>query len=291
VRDLSKVLLVGGATRSPVIHQLLLESLGRHPRSEVNPDLIVALGASVCAATIAGEPSHAILVDIAAHTLSLSVLYRLGSGPELRCSPIIRRNTPLPATKSEIFRTVYDDQEAVDVRVYEGEGIYPDENTLIGKFIVSGLAKVPEGNPLVVTLSLDLSGLLKVTAMEKITGLTKTVTMDIHDKDAAFDLESARLNVQSLLEGKPADQLSLPQKAATGAGAIAEDPSTQALLSESNDLKPRAEALLAGTLSPEDAADVREHLLQSAEAISEGNWQKLKEHTDALSDLVFYLED
>ncbi len=85
---------------------------------------------------------------------------------------------------------------------------------------------MPEGNPLVATLSLDLSGLLKVTAMEKLTGLSKTVTMYSHDQDAAFDLESARANVQSLLEGNTA-----------------------------------------------------------------ADWQKLKEHTDALSDLVFYLED
>jgi molecular chaperone DnaK len=103
-----------------VIHGLLLESLGQHSRSEVNPDLIVALGASVCAAAIAGEASHAILVDIAAHTLSLGVLYHAGDGPEMRCSSIIRRNTPLPATKAEIFRTVSGNQEAVQVLVYEG---------------------------------------------------------------------------------------------------------------------------------------------------------------------------
>ena len=291
VRDLSKVLLVGGATRSPVIHRLLLESLGQHPRSEVNPDLIVALGASVCAANIAGEQIHAIFVDIAAHTLSVGCLYQTDLGPELRCSPILRRNTPLPATKAEIFRTVFDEQEEVEVSVYEGEGLYPEENTLVGRFMISGLAKVPEGNPVLATLSLDLSGLLKVTAMEKLTGLSKTVAMDIHEKNGSFDLESARTNMQGLLRDSAPDSTSPTQQAPPAPERTTASAAHEALLSEAKDLRQRAEALLAGNLTPEDAADVREHLLGSAASISAENWKKLRSHTEALSDLVFYLED
>ena len=293
VRDLSKVLLVGGATRSPVVHRLLQESLGMEPRSEVNPDLIVALGASVCAAAIAGEPSHAILVDIAAHTLSLGVLHESNDGPEIRCSPILRRNTPLPSTKSELYHTVSYNQETVVIEVYEGEGRYPEENTLVGSFKVNGLARLPMGNPVVATLSLDLSGLLRVTAMEKITGLSKTVTMDTHQKGTSFDIEAARANVQRILsQNSPALALATPRpETAAKAGGGPAEPLNEPLLAEAKDLRRRAETLLAGKLTPEDAADVREHLLQSTAAIEAGDWQKLKDHTDALSDLVFYLED
>lgn len=292
--ELSKVLLVGGATRSPTVHRLLEDFLGHEPRSEVNPDLIVALGAGICAASIAGEQTHPVLVDIAAHTLSLSVLERYELEPVLRCSPIIRRNTPLPATKSELYRTVFDNQETVEMVVYEGESIDPEENTLVGSFKVHGLAQVPEGNPLLATFSLDLSGLLKVTALEKITGLSKTVTMDINEKGVAFDIESARANIQGLLEhnataageGTPSSD-----RAAAGQDEAATGPADKQLLAEAKELRQRAETLLANALNEEDAADVREHLHQSTDAIKSGDWQKLREHNDALSDLVFYLED
>jgi molecular chaperone DnaK len=291
---LSKVLLVGGATRSPVVHRLLQGFLGQEPRSEVNPDLIVALGAGICAASFAGEETHPILVDIAAHTLSLGVLHDSSLGPEIRCSPVLRRNVPLPATKSELYWTVFDNQESVQIEVYEGESNFPGDNTLVGSFRITGLAKVPEGNPVLVTLNLDLSGLLKVTAMEKMTGLSKTVTMDIHEKGGSFDVESARANIQGLFENEPTDASEedvTAQKQASSESEASGGQIDKQLLAEAKDLRQRAEALLAGTLSPEDATDVREHLHQSTEAIKIGDRQKLREHTDALSDLVFYLED
>lgn len=300
--ELSKVLLVGGATRSPVVHRMLEAFLGQVPRSEVNPDLIVALGASICAASIAGEHIHPVLVDIAAHTLSLIVLEGFDMGPVLRCSPIIRRNTPLPATKSELYRTVFDGQDTVKMDVYEGESIYPEENSPVGSFNVHGLAPVPEGNPVLVTFSLDLSGLLKVTALEKLTGLSKSVTMDINEKGAAFDIESARANIEGLLgldgspddgDGNDDDGEGAPagDRAAAGKDTAAGGPADKPLLAEAKELRQRAEALLATELKEEDATDVREHLQQSGDAIKSGDWQKLREHTDALSDLVFYLED
>jgi molecular chaperone DnaK len=147
---------------------------------------------------------------------------------------------------------------------------------------------------LLATFSLDLSGLLKVTALEKITGLSKTVTMDINEKGVAFDIESARANIQGLLEHNATaagEDTPSSDRAAAGQDEAATGPADKQLLAEAKELRQRAEALLANALNEEDAADVREHLQQSTDAIKSGDWQKLREHNDALSDLVFYLED
>ena len=95
-----------------------------------------------------------------------------------RFSPIIPRNTPLPASRTEIYSTVFDAQDEAEMRVYQGENEDIRFNTLVGEFLVEGLAEVPAGNQILVRLDLDLSGILKVTATERATGLAKRVTID-----------------------------------------------------------------------------------------------------------------
>jgi molecular chaperone DnaK len=130
--DLDKVMLVGGSTRTPLVQRLLLDRLEIEPRWEINPDLIVAMGAAVQGALIAGESHQSILVDITPHTFSTAVVDSSGFQQRLICSPIIRRNTPLPASKSEVYFTMYDNQDAIHVTAYQGESVVPEENSLIG---------------------------------------------------------------------------------------------------------------------------------------------------------------
>ena len=103
--DISKVMLVGGATRTPIVHQLIEEKLRITPRWEINPDLIVALGASIAASGMAGEKTKSILVDITAHSFGVEALTMSLEGEHMVYMPIIHRNTPLPVSKSEIFST------------------------------------------------------------------------------------------------------------------------------------------------------------------------------------------
>jgi len=277
-KDISKVMLVGGATRTPLVHRLLRHKLDLEPRFEINPDLIVAMGAAVQGGVLAGEKLHSILVDITPHTFSTLAIQRSFDETRLVCVPIIPRNTPLPASKAELFGTCYDNETEIKVTAYQGEAAAPEENSLIGDFLVEGLGRVPAGNQVIIHFDLDLSGMLKVTATEKTTGLVKTVTMDTRGA-RTLDLEQARRNIASLA-GEPE---AVP-------GSAPEPPSDRpAQLAAAKGLRKRAEALLQKNISPDDAAELRKLLHDSAEAISAG--VDLTSFNEALEDLLFYLED
>ncbi len=137
------------------------------------------MGAAVQGGLIAGIDVGPILVDITPHTLGISALGDLhGFLSEHSFSPIIERNTPLPASQTEIYSTVVDDQEAAQIRIFQGENQDTRYNTLVGEFEIEGLAEVPAGNQILVRLDLDLNGILKVTATERATGLAKHVVID-----------------------------------------------------------------------------------------------------------------
>jgi molecular chaperone DnaK len=293
-RDIHKVMLVGGATRTPLVHRLLQERLRLDPRFEINPDLIVAMGAAIQAGVIAGEKRHSILVDITPHTYSTTALSFRRGLEEIVCVPIIPRNTPLPASKSEIVFTLYDNQAQVKVEAYQGEGDLPDQNIFIGDFLVEGLSRVPAGNPIVIHFDLDLNGLLKVTATEKATGLAKSITLDTRGQHAV-NLDEARRNIASLVgpygpEAAAGAPLSAADSLAAGE-AEAAHADTQELLNTAKDLRKRGEALLQKAVSAEDAQEVRELIHQSASAIKDGDWTALADRNNTLSDLLFYLED
>jgi molecular chaperone DnaK len=267
------------------VHRLLEHRIGLEPRFEINPDLIVSMGAAIQAGVMAGEKRHSILVDITPHTYSTAVLRPESYLGELMCVPIIPRNTPLPASKAEAFRTVYDNQERAEITVYQGESVEPEENNLIGHFSVEGLGQVPAGNLIVIHYDLDVNGLLKVTATEKNTGLAKSVALDTRGKQA-LNMDEARQNIASLVGENP------PASGDTGADADendSEDP--EDLLATAKDLRKRAEALLQKNIDAEDGEELRLLIHASASAIKERDWNVLAEKNDTLSDLVFYLED
>ncbi len=290
-KDIHKVMLVGGATRTPLVHRLLQERLGLDPRHEINPDLIVAMGAAIQAGDLAGHKRHSVLVDITPHTYSTTAVSYSGGLEQLVAVPVIPRNTPLPASKSEVVYTMQDEQEATRVEAYQGEGHLPEQNSFIGEFLVEGLSPVPAGNPIVIHFDLDLNGILKVTATEKSTGLAKSVTLDTRGQ-STLDLNEARSRIAALVgDGQP-------PAAAPDADSAALEPAVpdtatthHELLTTAKDLRKRAEALLGRAISPEDAAEIRDLIHQSAEAIRNADWASLAQRNDTLSDLAFYLED
>src|SRR6516164_11845260 len=185
---INKVVLVGGSTRTPIISRLLEGRLGQPAHQEVNPDLCVAMGAALQAGLIAGIDVGPVLVDITPHSLGIKCL-DLSQGYDFpfRFAPILHRNTPLPASRSEVFHTVHDRQTEVEIDVYQGESDDVRQNYRVGRFMIQGLAAVPAGNPLVVQLDLNLDGMLKVSARERATGLQKQVV--IENALARFELE------------------------------------------------------------------------------------------------------
>jgi molecular chaperone DnaK len=317
--QIDRVVLVGGSTRTPMIGELLEERLGRPARKDINPDLCVAMGAAVQAAMIAGEAVGAVLVDITPHSLGIKTLdpsagdYFFGGGFEFRFAPIIKRGTPLPASRSEVFRTVSDNQPTVEIDVYQGESDDVRRNHRVGMFQIDGLARVPAGNQIVIQLDLTLDGVLKVSAREKATGLVKHVTIDNalarferDERDAA----TARLeqlwrdSFPDEPEGEddvgPDDIDAEPLNGAVepaGEGPFSSIPSLDAGPREGQREAVQARALLEKAerlrekASPEDQAELDRLMGNVRTALDDRNWSGLEAASNALADVLFYLED
>ncbi len=295
-RELDRVMLVGGATRTPAVHELLQEKLGIEPRHEIDPDLVVAMGAAIQGAALAGQPAPAILVDISAHTYSVTADTGFGMfGPELISVPLIRRGTPLPVTKSDVFSTCVENQEKVLVVVNQGESIDPEENLKLGEFWVEGLSKSAPGNLIIVRFQIDLSGLLTVTATEKSTGLAKSVAIDTAGQHR-INLDTARGNLAALFKKSDAQNPALAvfepdDSALEDAIDVHATESSANLIASAKSLRGRAEKLLASGVADSDAATIRTKLDGIPTLIESRAWEALQDELDALSDLLFYLED
>jgi len=274
VRDLDEILLVGGSTRTPVIQQRLEAELGMQPRSEVDPDLCVAAGAAIQAAVIAGQRIASVLVDVTPYTFGTSALADLNGEPyPYTYVPLIRKNSAIPVTKSEAFATLYDGQKSVDIKVYQGEDPDALNNTEIGAFLIEGLSDVPAGNTIITTFSLDLNGILQVSAREKRTGLEKHIRID--NATARFkqeELAAARERIEALVEGGD-DAASRERRDTVQAQALLE----------------KAERLLdtAPADDREDLVDLAERL---RDALAADDGEALEQAMAELSDLIFYLE-
>jgi molecular chaperone DnaK len=289
VADIDEILLVGGATRTPLVARRLEEELGQQPRAEVDPDLCVAMGAAIQAALIAGTQTRTVLVDVTPYTFGTSALGELDGEPYEHCFvPLIRKNTPIPVSKSDVFFTVFDGQHTVEVNVYQGEEPDALDNIAIGRFTVEGLSKVPAGNPIVLGLSLDVNGILEVTAREKKSGLERSIT--IGNAIARFEqdkLDEARSRVQALFG---AQQESAPASLADEVPGDGDGPAVDArrLAVEGRALVEKAERALekVGTQDAEDLVD-------AVEAVNDalaGDEAALKAAMDTLADLLYYLE-
>ena len=177
--DLDGILLVGGSTRTPLVSATLEEMSGVPTRQEVHPDLCVALGAGVLASRLAGEEVDRVLVDVSPYSFGPSFAGELNGRPYLHCyRPIIRRNTPLPVTRAESYSTMHPYQREVEIEIYQGDDPDALKNILVGEFNVKGLKAVPDCSEVLCRMSLDLDGILHVTAIEKITGKSKHITID-----------------------------------------------------------------------------------------------------------------
>ncbi|MFN4258350.1 MAG: Hsp70 family protein [Gemmataceae bacterium] len=295
---IDKVILVGGSTRTPLVSEMLEERLGQPAHQEVNPDLCVALGASIQAGMIAGQSVGAVLVDITPHSLGIKCLDEFSgfAGFPFRFAPIIHRNTPLPASRSEVFTTVYDRQDTVEIEVYQGESADVRHNHCIGRFRIEGLAPVPAGNQLVVQLDLNLDGILKVSARERATGLQKHIT--IENTLAEFERterEAARERLEEMWE----DWEEVPAGEGDGEEAEGAIPlpdlvpgprEGQREAVQARALLEKAERLM-DKISPEDKSEI-ERLMQKVRAhLTDRKWDQLKTSSNDLADILFYLED
>jgi molecular chaperone DnaK len=298
--QINKVVLVGGATRTPLVHELLEERLGRPVHCEIEPDLAVAMGAAVQGGLIGGIDVGPVLVDITPHTLGISSLGHLhGFMSPHSFSPIIERNTPLPASRTDIFTTAVDDQDAARIRVFQGENQDTRYNTLVGEFLIEGLAPVPAGNQLLVRLDLDLSGILKVTATERATGLAKHVVIDSATErfrqrqrsDAVGRLDALLGTVEHDDDlSRPFDEWDEEEEAASSPTEDSLAPSLREAIDAARVMTAKADQLLP-TANAEDAEELRAMLSDLRASIELRAEHKIRDVLREVEDLVFYLQD
>src|SRR5213594_3904708 len=171
-QQIDEVVLVGGATRTPIIQQLVKELLGgKEPHKGVNPDEVVAVGAAIQAGVLKGEVKDILLLDVT--PLSLGIETRGGVFTKL-----IERNTTIPTRKSEIFSTAADNQPGVEVHVLQGERQMASGNKTIGKFHLDGIPPAPMGVPQIeVTFDIDANGILHVGAKDLGTGREQKISI------------------------------------------------------------------------------------------------------------------
>lgn len=163
-KDIDEVVLVGGMTRMPKIQEIVQKIFGKEPHKGVNPDEVVAIGAAIQAGVLQGDIKDVLLLDVTPLSLGLETL----GGVFTR---LIERNTTVPAKKSQVFSTAEDNQNAVTIRVFQGEREMAADNKLLGQFDLMGIPAAPRGMPQIeVTFDIDANGIVNVSAKDKGTG-------------------------------------------------------------------------------------------------------------------------
>jgi molecular chaperone DnaK len=169
--DVDEVVLVGGATRMPMVQDLVRELTGKEPHKGVNPDEVVAVGAAIQGGVLAGEVKDVLLLDVTPLSLGVETLGGV-------MTTLIERNTTIPIKKAEIFSTAEDNQTAVDIHVLQGERPMAPDNMTLGRFRLEGIPSAPRGLPQVeVTFDIDANGIINVKAQDKATGKEQKVTI------------------------------------------------------------------------------------------------------------------
>ena len=183
--DIDEVLLVGGSTRIPKVQELVKNFFGKEPNKSVNPDEVVAIGASIQGGVLTGDVKDVLLLDVTPLSLGIETLGGV-------MTKLIESNTTIPVKKSQVFSTAADNQPSVQVRVLQGERPMARDNKLIGEFNLDGIAPAPRGIPQIeVTFNIDANGILNVSATDKATG--KAQNSRIEASSGLSDAEIQRM--------------------------------------------------------------------------------------------------
>jgi molecular chaperone DnaK (HSP70) len=279
---LTRVLLVGGVTRTPLVQLRLGQALGLEAQAWINPDTVVAQGAAVEAAALAGEAVATALVDITPHSLGLGVLE---DGYDYRNCILIHRNTPLPCSVSRMFRKLEDDQERIEIEIFQGESPLPERNQRIGQFLLDDLG-ISETGEVHCRFDIDRSGLLAVSVTDL--GSGKAIQRVVERPRAVqraglAELGSVRLVAEGDLgsgdqEGPAWDALRPDDAIVAASEPVPEAPADPGLAG----LLAQAEALLGRSdLDPADREEVSARLAAAATGETAAR--------DRLKDLLYFL--
>lgn len=182
--DIDKVILVGGSTRIPAVQDAVKEFIGKEPFKGINPDEVVAIGAGIQAAVLAGDVTDVVLLDVTPLSLGIETL----GGVFTR---IIDRNTTIPTSKSQVFTTAADNQTSVDVHVLQGERKMASNNVTLGRFQLTGIPSAPRGIPQIeVKFDIDVNGIVHVSAKDLATNKEQKVTITSSSGLSSEDIDN-----------------------------------------------------------------------------------------------------
>jgi len=193
--DIDEVVLVGGMTRMPKVIEEVTKFFGKEPHKGVNPDEVVAMGAAIQAGVLQGDVKDVVLLDVTPLSLGIETL----GGVFTR---LIDRNTTIPTKKNQVFSTAEDNQNAVTIRVFQGEREMAQDNKMLGQFNLEGIPPAPRGMPQIeVTFDIDANGIVSVSARDKGTGKEQRITIQasggLSDADIEKMIKDAEANAEA----------------------------------------------------------------------------------------------
>jgi len=191
VQDIHEVILVGGSTRVPAIQEAVKKFFGKEPHKGVNPDEVVAVGAAIQGAVLAGDVKDVVLLDVTPLSFGIETLGGV-------FTKLIEKNTTIPTSKSQVFSTAADNQPSVEIHILQGERGMASDNRSLGRFVLEGINPAPRGVPQIeVSLDIDANGILSVKAQDKATGKEQKITIQASSGLSKEDIERMKKDAEA----------------------------------------------------------------------------------------------
>ncbi|OGN08817.1 MAG: molecular chaperone DnaK [Candidatus Yanofskybacteria bacterium RIFCSPHIGHO2_02_FULL_39_10] len=263
--DMNEVIMVGGQTRMPLITEEVKKLFGKDPHKDINPDEVVAIGASIQGGIMQGQVRDVLLLDVTPLSLGIETLGQV-------FTKMIEKNTTVPVSKSQVFSTAADNQPSVEIHVLQGERAMAHDNKTLGQFILDGIPPAPRGIPQVeVTFDIDANGILNVKAKDKGTGKEQSVR--IEGSSGLTDEEKKKMTTDA--EAHATEDAKRKELAETKNLAETMIYTTEKMVKE-NDAK----------IKEEDKKEISDKLQATREALKSEDLEQIKKSVDELSKVA-----